>query len=205
MRGMVSDPLLVAVVSPQAVVLHGLVDLLGRHPDRVRVIPYPDGIDPDVVLFDVVDLVDGDLSGLHGLLASTSAKVLAVSRDLRPDLTARALAVGADGFFSIGVSEPELIDAVESAVLDGAAESPEGGVGDPESRLGADAGLTAREVQVLTLIAQGRTNMEIARELYLSPNSIKTYVRTAYRKIGAMSRSQAVSWAIRNGFPTDRP
>ena len=60
-----------------------------------------------------------------------------------------------------------------------------------------------REVQVLTLIAQGRTNRDVADELFLSPNSIKTYVRTAYRKIGATSRSQAVSWAIRNGFPTD--
>ena len=56
---------------------------------------------------------------------------------------------------------------------------------------------------MLTLIAQGRTNREVADELFLSPNSIKTYVRTAYRKIGASSRSQAVSWAIRNGFPTD--
>ena len=54
---------------------------------------------------------------------------------------------------------------------------------------------------MITLIAQGRTNREIAAELYLSPNSIKTYVRTAYRKIGATSRSQAVAWAIRNGFP----
>jgi DNA-binding CsgD family transcriptional regulator len=131
-------PLLVAVVSPQAVVRHGLVDLLARHPDRVVVVPYPDGAEPDVVLYDVVDLVDGDLSGLQGLLAATSA-----------------------------------------------------------------VGLTRREVEVLTLIAQGRSNRDIAAELYLSPNSIKTYVRTAYRKIGATSRSQAVAWAIRHGFPVD--
>ena len=45
----------------------------------------------------------------------------------------------------------------------------------------------------------------IAAALYLSPNSIKTYVRTAYRKNGASSRSQAVGWAIRNGFPVDGP
>ena len=51
---------------------------------------------------------------------------------------------------------------------------------------------------------QVREENEIARALYLSPNSIKTYVRTAYRKIGAASRSQAVSWAIRHGFPTHR-
>jgi DNA-binding NarL/FixJ family response regulator len=198
---MSSDPLLVAVLSPQAVVQHGLVDLLSRHPDRVVVVPYPDGHQPDVVLFDVVDLVDGDLSRLQHLLSSTSAKVLALDRELRPDLAARALAIGADGAFSMGVSELELVHAIESAVAGDDGAGPEDSDGRP--RLGADVGLTAREVEVLTLIAQGRTNRDIAAALYLSPNSIKTYVRTAYRKIGATSRSRAVAWAIRNGFPTD--
>ena len=63
---MSSDPLLVAVVSPQAVVRHGLADLLARHPGRVVVVPFPDGVDPDVVLYDVVDLADGDSSELSG-------------------------------------------------------------------------------------------------------------------------------------------
>lgn len=196
-----SDPLLVAVVSPQAVVRHGLVGLLTRHPDRVRVVPHPDGHDPDVVLFDVVDLVDGDASTLQRLISSTSAKVLAVSRDLRPDLAARAIAEGAVGSFSMGVSESELIEAVESAVTGNHAAGSQAVV--ERRRLGADVGLTSREVEVITLIAQGRSNREIATELYLSPNSIKTYVRTAYRKIGATSRSQAVAWAIRHGFPVD--
>jgi DNA-binding NarL/FixJ family response regulator len=196
------DPLLVAVVSPQAVVRHGLAELLARYPDRVTLVPYPEGSEPDVVLFDVVDLADGDLSGLRELLATTSAKVLAMNRELRSDLAARALAVGADGLFSIGVTETELIEAVE-AVVEGNGTSASDSGPDADLRLGADVGLTSREVEVLTLIAQGRTNREIAETLYLSPNSIKTYVRTAYRKIGATSRSQAVGWAIRNGFPVD--
>jgi len=199
---MPSAPLLVAVVSPQPVVRHGLVDLLARHPHRVSVVVYPDGHDPDVVLYDVVDLADGDSSGLRELLSSTSAKVLAMSRDLRPDLAVRAMAAGADGFFSIGVTEAELISAVEAAA-DGSGSGLSLPAPDSDHRLGAEAGLTTREAEVLTLIAQGRTNREIAEELYLSPNSIKTYVRTAYRKIGATSRSQAVGWAIRNGFPVE--
>jgi DNA-binding NarL/FixJ family response regulator len=200
---MPSDPLLVAVVSPQAVVRHGLADLLAQHPGRVVVVPFPDGVDPDVVLYDVVDLADDDSTELRELLSSTTAKVLAMSRDLRPDLAARALAAGADGFFSIGVSETELVEAVEAAVRTDPAGRGDGSPQEGELRLGAEVGLTAREVEVLTLIAQGRTNRDIAEELYLSPNSIKTYVRTAYRKIGATSRSQAVGWAIRNGFPVE--
>jgi DNA-binding NarL/FixJ family response regulator len=94
-------------------------------------------------------------------------------------------------------SAQELVDAVEAVARGESAESL-------AVAPGAGVGLTERETEVLTLITLGHTNQEIARTLYLSPNSIKTYVRTAYRKIGAASRSQAVSWAIRHGFPTHR-
>ena len=50
------------------------------------------------------------------------------------------------------------------------------------------------------MIAAGMSNQEIADRSYLSINSVKTYIRTAYRKIGAQRRSQAVRWAIENGF-----
>ena len=54
---------------------------------------------------------------------------------------------------------------------------------------------------VLALIVQGRTNQEIAEECFLSINSIKTYIRSAYRKVGISHRAQAVAWAIQHGFP----
>ena len=57
--------------------------------------------------------------------------------------------------------------------------------------------LSERECEVLELVATGRSNQEIADELYLSINTIKTYIRAAYRKIGASSRSQAVIWVLR--------
>lgn len=191
-----SRPLTVAVVSPQEIVQHGLVGLLQRHPKRVTVVPFGDGVAPDVVVYDVLALLHTDIVELHDLIRTTAGRILAVGRDLRPELVARAIGAGVHGSFSIGASEAELIDAVESVVRGEA-------TGMPALPPGAEAGLTEREVQVLTLITQGHTNQEIARTLYLSPNSIKTYVRTAYRKIGAASRSQAVAWAIRNGFPTD--
>jgi DNA-binding NarL/FixJ family response regulator len=199
---MPTRPLAVAVLSPQPIVRHGLVGLLGKHPGRVTVVPFPDdavGSSPDVVLYDVLLLLHRDGVDLGDLATSASGRVLALSRDLRPELVARAIALGADGSCSIGASEDELLAAVEAV---GRGESPDAPSVPPGPRPGAQVGLTEREVQVLTLIAQGHTNQEIARTLFLSPNSIKTYVRTAYRKIGAASRSQAVSWAIRNGFPS---
>jgi len=60
--------------------------------------------------------------------------------------------------------------------------------------------LSPRECDMLRMISQGLSNQEIADGLHLSINSVKTYVRSAYRKIGVSSRSKAVIWGARNGF-----
>ena len=57
---------------------------------------------------------------------------------------------------------------------------------------------------MLALITQGLTNQEIADKAYISINSVKTYVRTAYRKIGVSRRAQAVSWGMDHGFRPQR-
>jgi NarL family two-component system response regulator LiaR len=57
---------------------------------------------------------------------------------------------------------------------------------------------------VIALITQGLSNLEIAERTYLSVNSVKTHVRTAYRKIGVDRRSKAVMWGVRHGFAPDR-
>lgn len=61
-------------------------------------------------------------------------------------------------------------------------------------------GLTERELEVIELITHGYSNDEIARRLFLSVNSVKSYIRTAYRRIGATRRSQAVLWGIQQGL-----
>ena len=59
--------------------------------------------------------------------------------------------------------------------------------------------LTDRERETLANIATGRSNEQIAHEMGISLNSVKSYIRSAYRKIGVQSRSQAVLWAVSNG------
>lgn len=56
--------------------------------------------------------------------------------------------------------------------------------------------LTTRQSQILALIGNGYSNQEIANELFLSINSVKSYIRAAYRRIGVERRTQAVVWAI---------
>ncbi|WP_309648576.1 helix-turn-helix transcriptional regulator [Nocardioides sp.] len=64
--------------------------------------------------------------------------------------------------------------------------------------------LSAREAQVIGLIVQGLSNDEIAATVFLSINSVKTYIRTAYRKIGVTRRAQAVVWGMTHGFAPDQ-
>ncbi|MDN5743617.1 MAG: LuxR C-terminal-related transcriptional regulator [Nocardioidaceae bacterium] len=60
--------------------------------------------------------------------------------------------------------------------------------------------LTAREHDVLSGIVKGWSNQQIAEELFLSINSVKTYIRTAYRKIEVTSRTHALLWGVRHGL-----
>lgn len=69
---------------------------------------------------------------------------------------------------------------------------------------GREAGLSARESEVISLITQGLTNDQIAEATMLSINSVKSYIRSAYQKMGVQRRSQALLWGVRNGM-TPRP
>ncbi len=69
---------------------------------------------------------------------------------------------------------------------------------------GKDNELTEREDEIVDLIAKCYSNDEIAQACYLSINTVKTYIRTAYRKAGVRTRAQAVAWALRHGFAPER-
>jgi DNA-binding NarL/FixJ family response regulator len=183
-------PARVGIVYTQEVLARGLKAMLAEHPGRAVVAEVHEA---DVVLYDVLGVHRTNGADLEELVAATQSVILAVSRDLRPDLRARALAGGAHGWISMSVDSQELVEAVVAAAA--GRDLP-----DPDDRLGRDAGLTPREVEVLGLITQGMSNLEIAEQLFLSINSVKTYIRSAYAKIGATSRSRAVAWCLQHGF-----
>ncbi len=69
---------------------------------------------------------------------------------------------------------------------------------------GKSKGLSAREAEVIGLITQGLSNDEIAQRIYVSINSVKTHIRSAYRTMGVTTRSQAVLWGVENGMAPQR-
>ncbi|MEU6137263.1 response regulator transcription factor [Nocardioides sp. NPDC047086] len=178
--------------------MRGMITMLDDYPDRVVVATLPsthghaDGV--DVILYDTFNLYLADGQELTHLLHETDAKVLILSRDLRPDLHALAYSLGATAWISMGAHADDLVRSIELTAAGEPTREPQ------SDRQGTGAGLTTREIEVLKLIAQGLSNQDIAEKLSVSVNTLKTHIRQVYRKIRVTTRSQAVSWAITHGL-----
>jgi NarL family two-component system response regulator LiaR len=199
------DTIRLAIVDDYAVVVAGVAAILAS--ERIQVVETSAGLpvltDVDLVLYDTFGQVQGDGIDLEDYVRDSDAKVVIFSWNLEAGLIARAIANGASGYLSKSLSGGEIVTALERiragevVILTGDGESSEGATGDWPGR---EAGLSPREAEVIALITHGLSNQEIAQRAYLSINSVKTYIRTAYRKIGVDRRTQAVLWGVQNGF-----
>jgi DNA-binding NarL/FixJ family response regulator len=193
----------VAVLTEQSIVLAGVRGIL--EPYGARVSLADPGADADVVLYDVLGLHEGNGEDLEIAIKRNPGRVLALSRELQPGLAARALAMGAVASVSLGSDATQLLDAIEAFAagrLQDGSQADLDNQADRRRQLGRDINLTPREQSVLGLIVSGRSNHDLAAELYLSINTVKTVIRSVYRKIGVTSRSQAVAWGVEHGFPS---
>jgi DNA-binding NarL/FixJ family response regulator len=162
----------------------------------------PVGDEPDVVLYDVIHMRDGDDSGLDHWLTETASTVIAIDRTLRPELGARAKAKGVEWAIDLGITADELVAVIRDAIEGHLEDNPAAQEWEAGGYPGSEDGLSPRESNVLGLVTEGLTNQEITSTLFLSINSVKTYIRSTYRKLGVATRSQAVLWALQHGFPT---
>jgi DNA-binding NarL/FixJ family response regulator len=190
---------LVAIVAAPDIVSGGLRSIVETD-DEIEVLErFPDfGVVPDVVLYDAVGMEEDDGAELKTLVKDQDWAVLVVGRDLRPDLAARALAHGAYGCFSLESDAAEILAGIHAAV--GERDDNNGAWPEPSHPPGGHAELSPREVQVLSGITAGLSNAEICVLLGLGHNTMKTYIRTAYRKIDVQTRAQAVAWCLQHGF-----
>jgi DNA-binding NarL/FixJ family response regulator len=207
-----SRPITVALVDDYDVVLIGVAHMLDQYRDRVVVaeIDANEAVDDgvDIVLYDSFAQPESDRDEISVLVNNPRARRVAVyTWNFHPDLIASARQQGAHGYLSKTLPARELVDALE-AIYAG-----EQVISDPPARArsapgldwpGRGEGLTDREAEILALITQGKNNADIAALTYLSPNTVKSYIRTIYRKINVASRTQAVLWGIEHGFTPDR-
>jgi NarL family two-component system response regulator LiaR len=205
----VNHRLRLAIVDDYAVVIAGVAAFLAaEHIDVVETgASEPVISDVDIVLYDTFAQVQGTGLDLEDFVRDSGAKVVIYSWNLDRRLIEQAIAGGASGYLSKVLTGPEIVAALkrvmsgEIVILPGRNETSRGGAGDWPGR---SAGLTPREAEIMALITQGLTNQEIAERAFLSINSVKTYIRSAYRKINVTRRSQAVLWGVENGFKPDR-
>lgn len=160
----------------------------------------------DIVLLDTFGGARGDAEAITGILSTGRVgKVVVYGWEQESHLIERTMADGASGFVSKGLAAEQLVAALEAAhrLEQVVVLPPHEPVADPGDWPGRAEGLTAREAEVVALITQGLSNRTIAEHTFLSINSVKSYIRTAYRKMGVASRSQAVLWGVRHGFLPD--
>ena len=201
----------IALVNDYDVVVVGLARLLDRYADRL-VIAEIDTNEPvadrvDIVLYDTFAQPESDRFEISELVGNPRVgKVVVYTWNLHAELIEQARAQGAAGYLSKALPARDLVAAIE------AVHAGELVFNDPGGRVravngsdwpGRSEGLTDRESEVLALITQGMSNAEVADLTYLSPNTVKTYIRSVYRKIGASSRTQAVLWGVEHGFRPD--
>lgn len=201
-------PVRIALVDDYDVVVYGLARMLEPFRDRIEVVELdinaPVSVDVDIAMYDTFAQPESDRYDFRTLLENPhAAKVVIYTWSFGAGLVSSARRQGIQGYLAKSLPAGQLVDALE------AVHRGEVVVSAPNRRVtsapgldwpGRDHGLTDRESEILALITQGRSNAEIAALSYLSPNTVKSYIRAIYRKIGAGSRTQAVLWGVDHGF-----
>lgn len=203
--------MLIALVDDYDVVLIGVARMLDRYRDRVLVAeidankPLVDQV--DIALYDSFAQPESNSDEIEVLIANPRATRVAVyTWNFADELVDSAMSRGAHGYLSKTLPARDLVEALEAIHAGEIVVSPPPGRTQTQNGLdwpGRGEGLTDRESEVLALITQGKSNAEVAALTFLSPNTVKSYIRTIYRKIRVGSRTQAVLWGIDHGFAPD--
>ena len=182
------------LVQTAPILLAGIRAALAAHGSEVTICARDE--EPDLVLVDVEHL-----AGWVAPRPRAPVVVLALEPHQAPDIIEHAV-LGELRVLPCDIS-PSLLAKTLLSIMD----TSDGALQFPAAPRHAGPALSPREVEVLTLIIAGLSNVEIADRLFLSVNSIKSHIRTLYRKIGAERRPQAVIWGMSQGYdrPSTRP
>jgi two-component system, NarL family, nitrate/nitrite response regulator NarL len=210
-----NDRVRVLVADDHPVYREGIVRAINERPELELVGEAGDGhealdgikeLKPDVA---VLDIRMPGLDGTQVLAAirrdSTSTEVLFLTAFMEPELAYRTVADGAKGYLSKSAARQEICDAIVTVARGGTALAPEAQEGIAQEiqvreRAGGRPELTARESEVLQLIAAGLSAPQIAEQIHLSTTTVKTHLHTLYEKLGVSDRAAAVAEGMRRGL-----
>ena len=209
----------IMLVDDHEVVRLGLKALIGRHP-RFEVVAEAGTADealskarvhkPDVLVMDVRLPGKSGIEATRDIVAALpDTKVIILTSYADDDLLMDAVAAGATGYVLKQIGSDDLVKALEAvsrgeALLDPAMMNKAfARLREAARRDRGDAFkmLTEQEVKIVALVARGRTNREIAAELYLSEKTVRNYVSSILGKLGLSHRSQAAAYAVEHCLP----
>jgi len=198
----------IMVVDDHHIVRQGLVALIGTLPDMKVIAQASDGAEavdlyrehrPDVTLMDL------RLPKQNGVEAITrireefpSARIIVLTTFDGDEDIYRALQAGAKGYLLKGMNADELTDAIRT-VHGGKSRIPAVVAERLAERMGGPS-LTGRELDVLKRIVGGRSNKEIASDLFISEATVKTHINSILSKLGVNDRTQAATTALQRGI-----
>ena len=217
-----AQPLRVIVVDDQGLVREGLMTLLEAAPGIEPIAAAVDGEEaielcarhrPDVVLMDLrMPKVDGVEATRRIRAADPDVEVVVLTTHADEASILDALRAGARGYLTKDAGIAEISRAIQAAAAHQAVLDPQvqsqllaaATSASPAAAVRADRALpddlTPREAEVLSLIARGLSNREIADTLVVSEATVKTHINHVFSKIGARDRAQAVHYAYTNGL-----
>lgn len=212
-------PITVVIADDQAMVRAGFaalldaagdISVLGDAADGAAAVTQVQRLRPDVVLMDVrMPERDGLWAARQIIEAGLPTKVLMLTTFDVDDYVYTALSIGASGFLLKDAPADELVRAVRVVAAGDALLAPSvtrrliTEVTARRAPLGPSTAaevLTPRELEVLRVVADGKSNAEIAAELFVSEETVKTHVSRVLTKLGLRDRAQAVVFAYENGI-----
>lgn len=204
-------PIKVMIVDDHAVVRSGLsaflmvyddLEFVGEAASGEEAVRVCKNLDPDVILMDLV------MPGMDGAAATQAIRqecphiqVIALTSFKEDELVQRTLKAGAIGYLLKNVSANELVNAIRSAHAGRPTLAPEAAhvlIRASQNHQAVGSDLTTREQEILSLMATGLSNPEIAEHLVVSRSTVKFHVSSILSKLGVSSRTQAVTLALQN-------
>jgi len=211
----------VLIADDQRVVREGLsmvlalmkdVEVVGAAADGAEAVRLAQAVRPDVVLMDLrMPRCDGVEATRRLRAEAPEVKVVVLTTYSDDRSVLDALRAGARGYLTKDASGEQIHDALrqvldDHAVIDSAVQRHlvDAIAAEPAPRTGFPDGLTPREAEVLSLMADGLSNAEIAARLTVSEATVKSHVNHLFAKIGARDRAQAVAYAFRHDLELGR-
>jgi DNA-binding NarL/FixJ family response regulator len=178
----------------------GGFEVVGVASDATKILPLVGELVPEVVVLDVaMPRLDGItcLKRIRSAFPDVVVVMLSASED--PAIRKEAIELGARAF-ALKHLDPAQLGHVIRQALEGSVFESEGVFEEAYATVGAEAGLTVKELQILNLLSTGRTNTEIGTELWIAEQTVKFHLSNIYRKLGAKGRTAAVQAAQRRGL-----